>query len=188
MNRSILAFLAALTAATPAFAHLDPIAHGSLAAGLSHPLTGLDHLLAMITVGLWSSVIGGRALWAMPLAFVGCMAVGFALALNGVALPFVEPGILASVIVLGLLTAFAAKMPTALGAALVGVFALFHGHAHGGEVGDAATLSFGIGFAISTAALHLAGIAFGLKQKHLIVTRLSGAAAAAAGVALAVAG
>lgn len=182
------AFLAAVTAAAPAFAHLDPAAHGSLAAGLTHPLSGLDHLLAMVTVGLWSSVIGGRALWAMPLAFVGCMALGFGMALSGVDLPLVEPGILASVIVLGLLTALAAKMPAALGAALVGLFALFHGHAHGGEVGDASTLSFGLGFALSTAALHLAGIAFGLTQKHLIVTRLSGAAAAVAGVALAVAG
>jgi urease accessory protein len=185
MNR-FLVFLAALTAATPAFAHLDPVAHGSLAAGLSHPLTGLDHLLAMLTVGLWSALIGGRAVWAMPMAFVACMAVGFGAALAGVALPFVEPTILASLIVLGLLTALAVKTPAWVGAVLVGFFALFHGYAHGGEVGDASTLSFGIGFAISTAALHIAGV--GLGQKRALFARLSGAAAAIAGVALAVAG
>lgn len=187
MKRSIV-LLAALTATTPAFAHLDPVAHGSLAAGLTHPLTGLDHLLAMLTVGLWSALIGGRAIWAMPLAFIGCMAVGFGAALMGAALPFVEPTILASVIVLGLLTALAVKTPAWVGAMLVGFFALFHGYAHGGEVGDASTLSFGIGFAISTAALHLAGVAFGLGQARARLARLSGAVAALAGVALVVAG
>jgi urease accessory protein len=186
MNR-FLVFLAALTAATPAFAHLDPVAHGSLAAGLSHPLTGLDHLLAMLTVGLWSALIGGRAVWAMPMAFVACMAVGFGAALAGVALPFVEPTILASLIVLGLLTALAVKTPAWVGAVLVGFFALFHGYAHGGEVGNASSLSFGIGFAMSTAALHLTGVAFGLGQKRALFARLSGAAAAIAGVALVVA-
>ncbi len=187
MKRSIV-FLAALTAATPAFAHLDPIAHGALAAGLTHPLTGLDHLLAMLTVGLWSALVGGRAIWAMPLAFVGCMAVGFGAALMGVALPFVEPTILASVIVLGLLTALAVKTPAWIGGLLVGFFALFHGYAHGGEVGEASSLSFGIGFALSTAALHLTGVAVGLGQKRILLARLSGAVAALAGVALAVAG
>lgn len=178
------AFFAA--AAAPAFAHLNPEEHGSFMAGVSHPLFGADHILAMVAVGLWASQIGGRALLAVPAAFVGTMALGFALAVAGVGLPFVEPAILASVIGLGLLVAAAVRLPIAASAAVVGVFALFHGHAHGGELGTAGALQFGLGFMVATAALHAAGIGAGIGLSRLgpVVTRVLGALTAIGGAAL----
>ncbi|MBB5276707.1 urease accessory protein [Rhizobium rosettiformans] len=184
-----LSFTAALMtlAASPAFAHLDPETHGSLMAGISHPLFGADHILAMVAVGIWASQIGGRALWAVPAAFVTMMAVGFGLAVAGVELPFVEPAILASVIGLGLLVAAAVRLPVAASAAVVGLFALFHGHAHGGELGAAGALQFGLGFLIATAALHGAGVALGLGVTRLgpAVARILGLATVVGGAAIA---
>ena len=180
-----ISFTAALMtmAASPAFAHLDPAAHGSLMAGISHPLFGADHILAMVAVGIWASQIGGRAFWAVPVAFVSMMALGFGLAVAGMSLPFVEPAILASVIGLGLLVAAAVRLPVAASAAVVGIFALFHGHAHGGELGSAGALPFGLGFLAATAALHGTGLALGLG-----VTRLGPALARILGIATVVGG
>lgn len=161
MKRISLAALFLLAAGAPAFAHLNPAEHGSFPAGFSHPLFGADHILAMVAVGLWAFMIGGKAIWAVPASFVGAMLAGFALALAGVPLPFVEPAILASVVALGLLVAMAVKLPVAPAAAIVGVFALFHGHAHGGEIGAAGELSYAAGFAIATAALHGVGVTLG---------------------------
>jgi urease accessory protein len=185
-----LTVTAAVLAATaaPAFAHLDPVAHGSLAAGLSHPLSGADHMLAMIAVGLWAGQLGGRARMAVPAAFVLVLAAGFALALAGLPLPFVEPAILASVLGLGLLVALAVRVPTPFAAAAVGVFALFHGHAHGAELGAASALGFGAGFIVSTALLHAAGLALGQAVHRMpALTRLLGIATLAGGAWLAVA-
>lgn len=178
------AIFAAATA--PAFAHLDPAEHGSLMAGLSHPLSGADHILAMVAVGLWASQIGGRALVAVPAAFVGTMALGFLLAVSGIEIPFVEPAILASVIGLGLLVATAARLPVAASAAVVGLFALFHGHAHGGELGAAGAIQFGLGFLVATAALHAAGVGLGIALGRMgpLVTRLLGVVTAVGGAAL----
>ena len=178
------AILAVTTA--PAFAHLDPAEHGSFMAGVTHPLSGADHMLAMIAVGLWAAQIGGRARWTVPAAFVSLMTLGFVLALAGSPLPFVEPGILASVIGLGLLVALAVRMPTAVSAAIVGVFALFHGHAHGGELGAATALTFGLGFVVSTALLHAAGLALGMMAvgRGQAATRVAGGLTALAGAAL----
>src|SRR6218665_1199043 len=108
-----LTLSAAILAATvaPAFAHLNPEEHGSFMAGVSHPFFGADHILAMVAVGLWAAQIGGRALWAVPAAFVSMMAAGFLLALSGIELPFVEPAILASVVGLPLLTPLALPLP-----------------------------------------------------------------------------
>ncbi|OJF92971.1 HupE/UreJ family protein [Pararhizobium antarcticum] len=188
-KRTLLTAAALLIASSaPAFAHLDPAEHGSLLAGISHPLVGLDHILVMVAVGLWASQIGGKALLAVPGAFVGTMATGFLLAMVGVQLPFVEPAILASVVALGLLVAMAIRMPAAASAAVVGVFALFHGYAHGGELGAAGALPFGLGFVIATALLHLAGIALGLGINRLasgrVLSRIIGGVTALAGVAL----
>ncbi|MEI3851598.1 MULTISPECIES: HupE/UreJ family protein [Ensifer] len=189
MNRRILIAAAALIAsAAPAFAHLNPEEHGSFAAGFSHPLFGLDHILVMVAVGLWAAQIGGRALWIVPTAFVSMMAAGFALAMAGVGLPFVEPAILASVVALGLLVAMAVRLDTAASAAIVGVFALFHGHAHGGELGSAGALAFSIGFIPATAALHVAGIGLGIALQRLsggnVLARILGGLTAVAGAAL----
>jgi urease accessory protein len=157
-------FLAAGT--LPAFAHLDPAEHGSFAAGLSHPLFGPDHILAMVAVGLWAALLARstdrRALWLVPAAFIGTMIAGFLAAMAGAPLPFVEPVILASVVVIGLLGAAVLNAPVAAAMVMVGFFAFFHGHAHGGEIGEAGALVYAAGFAIATAVVHAAGVALGL--------------------------
>lgn len=183
------AMLAAI--AGPAMAHLDPVAHGSVAAGFTHPLFGADHVLAMVAVGLWAVMLGARAVWAVPAAFVGAMAVGFVLSLLGMPLPLVEPLILASVIVMGVLVAMAVRLPMAAGMAVVAALALFHGHAHGTEMGGAGALAYLAGFASATALLHAAGIALGLvlaELSHKLALRGAGGAVAALGAWLAVAG
>lgn len=188
LKRASLALAISIAATLPAFAHLDPGEHGSFAAGFSHPLFGLDHILAMVAVGLWAAQQGGRAVWLVPGAFVGTMAVGFALAIAGVPLPFVEPVILASVIFIGIAIALALPIPTPAVAAMVGFFAFFHGHAHGGELGEAGAWEFAVGFILATALLHAAGIAAGLLLSRVsgkILTRIAGAATALGGVWLA---
>ena len=133
----LAAAAAAVLLASPASAHLAPGAHGSLAAGATHPLFGLDHVLAMVAVGLWAGQTGGRAVWAAPAAFIAAMVAGYGLALAGLTVPMAEPMILASVVAIGLLAASAARMPAGLVAGAAAVFGLFHGAAHGGELGEA---------------------------------------------------
>jgi urease accessory protein len=146
---------------TAAFAHPGHDAHG-LVQGFAHPFGGFDHLVAMIAVGLYAWQLGGRALWLVPATFVAVMAATGALGIAGVPLPGVEIGIAASVIVLGAIVTLRVKMPVAIAAALVGVFAVFHGHAHGTEMPlDASGVAFAAGFLAATALLHVAGIALG---------------------------
>jgi urease accessory protein len=147
----------ATTAAIAHPGHATVVDHAFLS-GLLHPITGLDHILAMVAVGLWAASLGGRAVIAVPAGFVSFMAAGFVLALSGVALPYVEPMILGSVIVLGLLVAAAIRLPAVPAALLVGLFAVFHGHAHGSEMGEASAWAYGAGFLIATIAIHAAGI------------------------------
>lgn len=201
LKRLSLAAAMVTAAAAPAFAHLDPQEHGSFAAGFSHPLFGMDHILVMVSVGLWAAQLARasqisdtasaskalpKALWLVPSAFVATMAAGFLMAVAGIELPFVEPAIMASVIALGLIVAIAVRMPVAACAAVVGIFALFHGHAHGGELGEAGALQFGIGFLIATALLHVAGIGLGLAVSHLSpkVARILGGFTALAGLSM----
>ncbi len=185
LPRLALAVLIAL-AATPALAHTGHGDTEAFTSGLAHPLFGLDHLLAMVAVGLWAGLIGGSALWAWPAAFVGVMAVGGALGMAGVALPGVEPLIVGSVIAIGLLTALAARPAVALGAAVCGVFALAHGHAHGTEMPAAASAAgYALGFVISTAFLHGVGIAIArVGEARPLAVRAAGGAVACLGVAL----
>jgi len=151
--------------------------------GLTHQLLGLDHLLAMVAVGLWAAQQGGRALWAVPAAFVGAMLVGGSLALSGMALPHVETAIAASVLVLGLLIATRRQWAVPLGMALAAGFALFHGHAHGLEMPLAASpMLYALGFVLATAFLHAAGIA-SHRAGHRAV-QWAGAGIAATGFAL----
>jgi urease accessory protein len=192
IKRLLIALFALIAATMPAFAHLDHVEHGSFAAGFTHPLFGLDHVLAMVAVGLWAASIGGKALWAVPCAFVATMAIGFAAAIMGLPLPLVEPVILASVIFIGVMIALALPIPVAGVAGLVAFFALFHGHAHGGEMGEAAALDYALGFLVATALLHAAGIALGLAAGRMlkisrgqIATRIAGAATALGGLWLA---
>lgn len=190
--RILFSAVALALTATPALAHLNPGEHGSFAAGFTHPVFGLDHILAMVAVGLWAGSVGGRALWAVPGAFVAAMALGFAWALAGGWLPFVEPAILASVVALGLLVAFAVRLPVLPSAFVVAAFALFHGFAHGGEMGAATALSYALGFTVATALLHGIGLGLGLAITRALkepriqaaATRAFGAATAAAGVVL----
>jgi len=154
----ILALL--LFAASPAIAHVGG-STTSFTAGLGHPLGGLDHVTVMVMVGLWAGLKGGRALWIWPAVFVGAMLGGGVLGMEAVPVPFVESGILASVGTLGLLVALAVDLPVAVGAAIIAIFAVFHGHAHGSEVAETLNgVGYMAGFALATAALHLAGIGF----------------------------
>jgi urease accessory protein len=162
----------------------------SFSSGFKHPWSGLDHMLAMVAVGLWAGLNGGRALWAWPAAFVGVMVAGGALGIAGIPVPMVEPGILASVIVLGLLVLTAARLPVVLGAALVAVFALLHGHAHGAELpAQAAAATYAAGFALATALLHGLGLGVAAMRRSdagRLLVRGAGAVVAVAGVVLAV--
>ncbi|MDX8442388.1 HupE/UreJ family protein [Mesorhizobium australafricanum] len=186
--RSTVAAILLLAAAMPAEAHVGIGTASSFAAGFTHPLSGLDHMTVMIAVGLWAALKGGKAIWAWPFAFLGVMLVGGALGMLHVPVPFVEPGILASVVALGLLVALAVDLPVSAGVAIIGVFALFHGHAHGTEVPEnAGGLEYMAGFAAATALLHGLGIAagLGLGLRFRSMARAAGAACAAVGVGLA---
>ena len=135
----------------------------SFTEGLLHPFSGLDHVLAMVAVGLWASQLGGRALWLLPLTFPAVMAVGAALGFGGVALPFVEIGIAGSVLVLGAAVALALRPSLAISIPLIGAFALLHGYSHGVELpADVSALSYGAGFIAATLLLHAVGIGLGL--------------------------
>ena len=160
--------IAAYALSTYAAAHPghEVDAHGiSFMDGLLHPLTGLDHLAAMLAVGLWSALnaTSARRIWLAPVAFAGMLLVGALLGLNGLALPAVEPMIAASLLVMGLLVATRAKLPLAVTAGVVGVFAVFHGIAHGTELaGGGNGFAPLLGMLVATIALHLAGVGLGL--------------------------
>jgi urease accessory protein len=157
------------------------------AAGVGHPVGGADHVLAMVAVGFWAALTGGRALWVMPLAFVGAMLAGGALGAYGVAVPGVEPMILASVIVLGGAVALAVRMPLGLALAGIAVFGAAHGLAHGAEGPEAGLAGYAAGFLMATAALHGVGLALGLGVRRMAgAARLLGLLTAGAGVAFGV--
>lgn len=169
-----------------AHAHVGVGQTSGFSHGLAHPLTGLDHIAAMVAVGLWAAQRGGRAMWAVPLTFVWVMALGGLFGTVGVSIPFVEPGIVASVLVLGVLIAAAVHFPLVASSLLVGLFAIFHGHAHGAEMLEAASgLAYGIGFVLATALLHVCGIGFGLAAQRLAsprAIRYAGGAVTALGI------
>jgi urease accessory protein len=173
----------------PVLAQAHP-GHGStgFTHGFIHPLSGLDHLLAMIAVGLWAAQLGGRALWAVPAAFLSVMTLGGALGMAHLQIPLIEQGILLSVLVLGVLIAAAVRLPLVASIAIVGLFALCHGIAHGAEMPEnAAGLTYGAGFILTTALLHACGMAAGLMTKSIASRqwmRFAGAGIAMAGVML----
>ncbi len=147
--------------ASPAFAHTGVGQINSFAAGIAHPLHGADHVLAMVAVGLWAVLVGGRAIWLWPMTFVATMLAGFAAATLGLQMAFVEPAISSSIITLGLFVALAVKAPVWRGAAITSLFAFFHGHSHGSEATAVSLLPYAAGFALATAGLHAAGIGLG---------------------------
>jgi len=192
LKTGLLAGATFLLFSQSAYAHINPAEHSSFTSGFYHPISGADHILVMVAVGLWAAQLGGKALWAVPLSFVGAMAAGFMLALAGVSLPFVEPVILASVVAIGLIAAMALRLPTGIAMAVVAVFAVFHGHAHGSELGMAGAAAYGFGFALATALLHAVGIAIGVGAGLVMgrpasnrLTRIGGALTTLAGLYLA---
>jgi urease accessory protein len=187
----LAAVLAVGGAAGPAFAHTGVSATHDLAHGFLHPLSGLDHMLAMVAVGLYAAQLGGRGLWLLPSAFVGTMLVGGLMGYAGIAMPMVEQGIALSVIAMGAVIAAGVRLPAAAATALVATFALAHGHAHGSEgAALAAFLPYAAGFVAATALLHGTGIAAGLALDRLgalpasVLKRAAGIAGVVAGVAI----
>lgn len=174
-----------LTFGHNAFAHTGGAPVSGLAAGFAHPFSGLDHILAMIAVGIWASILSGRALWLVPASFVLAMVFGGVVAFSGLGIPAAEIGIVGSVVALGLLIAFNVHLPTALGMAAVAVFALFHGHTHGAEIVTGASgVMYALGFSIATGGLHIAGIGMG----NLAARALSGRLVPICGGSIAMAG
>jgi urease accessory protein len=187
--RYVAIVVLALMASGPALAHTGAGSGFAFLDGLQHPLAGADHLLTMIGVGLWAALAGGNARWLWPLAFVTVMVAGGAVAIAGINIPYEEMLILASVAGTGAAIAFDWRLPLAAGAALCGVFALAHGHAHGAELPlHASPAAYVAGFAAATAILHATGIALGVAlQRSRMATRLAGVVIACAGAWLAVA-
>jgi len=188
MARPLKLFALALAAPTLAWAHPGHDGGGFLP-GFLHPFVGWDHLLAMLAVGVWAAQMGGRALWAVPAAFVAAMALGAGLAFAGIGLPLVEPTVAASVLLLGVLVGATVRLPLAYGAALVGTLALFHGAAHVADAPEAASLlPYALGFLLATAALHVCGAMAALALRaRPVVLRLAAAPVALAGAWLLIA-
>jgi urease accessory protein len=186
-----LAAILAILLPTVAFAHTGVVETSGFMHGFGHPISGLDHILAMVMVGVFAWQLGDRALWLVPTSFVLMMAVGGTLGVFGIDVPFVEIGITLSVIVLGLGVALGVKTPAVVAMAVVGLFAIFHGHAHGAEMPeDAGGVAYAAGFMIATALLHIAGIGIGFGigkagERHgPMVVKASGGVAAIAGVGI----
>ena len=192
--RTVVTVLAVIAlSAAPAWAHPHhvhaPGAEHGLTAGFFHPLFGFDHLLAMFAVGLLAAQLGGRAIWALPAAFLGLMLAGGTAGMMGLGLPALEIGIALSVVVLGAALLIGRKYPLATATLIVGCFGLMHGHAHGTELpAMSSPVLYSCGFLVATAALHLTGIAAGLwlvqNQRFTTLLRVSGAAISAVGLLL----
>lgn len=193
MIRSIaISFLLVAVASSSAMAHTGAGSATGFVTGLTHPILGLDHLLAMVAVGLWAASMRGRAIWSLPAAFVGAMLVGGVLGIAWGGFPLVEVGILGSVVILGLAIASRVSPAPVFAAAVVGLLGVFHGHAHGTEMPlGASGVEYFAGFVVATVSLHLAGIGLGrvLDQAgwaSALAPRLAGLSIALAGVGLAV--
>jgi urease accessory protein len=186
-HKSALLFLAMVTPSL-AHAHVGIGETNGFLHGVGHPLTGLDHLYAMIAVGLWAAQAGGRAIWAVPLTFVSVMLLGGVFGMAGIHLLFGETGIAVSVLMLGVFIAAAVRLPLSASILIVGLFALCHGHAHGAEMpATASALEYASGFALATASLHLAGIGLGVSIEKIAsakFVRFAGGAIALWGLVL----
>ena len=180
-----LALILLLATAGPALAHTEGGETAGLLSGLSHPVSGWDHILAMVAVGLWGAQLGAPAIWVLPVAFPVVMALGGFVGLLGISLPGVEVAIALSAFVLGAMVLFEVRPPIPLAAALVAFFAVFHGHAHGAELPEGADgLLYSLGFVIATGLLHALGIGIGLVHRWpagRLALRGAGAVVAAAG-------
>jgi urease accessory protein len=191
VTRLIFFILVSSIVPSLAYAHVGVGQTSGFAYGLAHPVTGLDHIAAMVAVGLWTAQRGGRAVWVVPLSFVSVMAAGCLLFSVGVSIPFVETGIMISVLVLGMLVVAAVRLPLLTSSLLVALFAVFHGHAHGAEMpATASGFAYGIGFVLSTGFLHAFGMGLGWLSQRLInqgVIRYAGGAITTIGIYLCIA-
>jgi len=192
MMRALPLVLLALVLPLPALAHPgDGLTYG-FAAGVVHPLAGPDHVLAMIALGIWAGLAGGRAIWLLPAGFLTGMAIGGVLGMAGSALPMVEAGILGSIITLGVLVAAAARPMVVVALALVGAFGLLHGHAHGTELAEGSSgLGYAAGFLLATAALHGAGLLLAWQSgtgPGRVALRVAGATTAVLGLGMVILG
>ena len=182
--KSILLLLVAFSSGV--FAHDTAGVTGGFVSGFLHPILGWDHVVAMVAVGLWGAFLGNRAIWMLPVIFPLVMAFGGVLGVMDVSIPEVETGIALSAVVLGLMVAFKIRPPLWIAGIIVGAFAIFHGHAHGTELPNAANpLVYSFGFVLSTGLLHLSGIAFGLLVRWpagKIAVQLCGGLIALAGI------
>lgn len=178
---------AALLAPCLAHAHAEAGAVGGFVSGFLHPISGWDHIAAMVAVGIWGAFLGAPAMWVLPVIFPMVMAFGGALGVLGVPMPGVETGIALSGIVLGGMIVFAARPPLWVAGVLVAIFAVFHGYAHGAELPHAANaVTYAVGFVIATGLLHLGGIAIGLLIRWKwgrVAVRTTGGVIAATGFA-----
>jgi urease accessory protein len=169
-----------------ALAHEETGKAAGFLAGLAHPISGMDHVLAMVAVGLWGAVLGAPAIWVLPVAFPVVMAFGGLLGLAGFPLPGVEIGIAVSAIVLGIVVLAEVQPPLWLAAAIVAFFAVFHGHAHGRELpAGASALLYSAGFVVATGLLHAFGILLGTANRVAagrLALRIAGGGVAPAGL------
>ncbi len=186
LTRLITITLALAALVVPAFAHPGHLETQGLASGFLHPLSGIDHILVMIAVGVMAAQMGGRGLYLLPASFLAMMVLGGGYGMIGFGLPLVEVMIALSVLVMGVGVAMHWRLPVALAMAVVGGFAVFHGFAHGAEMPRAASgFGYGAGFVFATAALHLVGVALGFALQSLPrLQRASGVLMTAAGVGL----
>jgi len=189
--KSCLAATLAILTPTVAFAHTGVGHTSGFVHGFGHPISGLDHVLAMVMVGVFAWQLGGRALWLVPTTFLTVMAAAGALGIAGIGIPFVEIGMALSVVALGAIVAFNVKAPVTAAMGVVGLFAIFHGYAHGAEIPeDVGGVAYAAGFLIATAILHLAGISAGFligkagEHHGSAVVRLAGGLSTVAGVTL----
>jgi urease accessory protein len=188
--RSLLTAAAVLSPSL-AWAHAGHSEALGFAHGFAHPLGGLDHILAMVMVGLLAAQLGARALWLVPASFVAVMALGGVVGFSGIEMPFVETGIALSIVVLGAVVAFGITTPVAAAMGLVGFFAIFHGYAHGAEMPETmGGIAYGAGFVVATTLLHAIGLAGGLllrrtsKTNGVSLVKCLGGAASLAGIGI----
>jgi urease accessory protein len=180
IKRNALLILSFLLVPTLAHAHVGFGETSGFLRGMWHPPSGIDHICAMVAIGLWASQMGGRSLWLVPLTFLMLMATGGLLGMSGISLPFIEQGIIASVLILGVFIVAAIRMPLVASVVLVGLFALCHGHSHGAEMPPSVSgLQFAMGFVLATTVFHTLGIGLGVamqKQGRPMVVRFAGLA------------
>jgi urease accessory protein len=178
--RVTVLLLTTLMVPSLAHAHSGAGVTSGLLQGIGHPLNGLDHICAMVAVGLWAAQMGGRSIWTVPLTFITVMALGGILGMIGVNLPLVETGIIISVLTLGVLIAASVRLPLVASGIIIDLFATFHGHAHGTEMPETLSgLAYAAGFIIATAFLHACGIGLGIAIQRIAnpkIVRFAGTA------------